>query len=26
MDSLRDKIKLNKMCENCNAPWMVWGK
>jgi glucose-1-phosphate cytidylyltransferase len=26
MDSLRDKIKLNKMCENQNAPWMVWNK
>ena len=26
MDTLRDKIKLNKMCENYNAPWMVWKK
>ena len=26
MDSLRDKIKLNDMCENKNAPWMVWDK
>ena len=26
MDSLRDKIKLNDMCENQNAPWMVWDK
>jgi len=26
MDTLRDKIKLNEMCEHGNAPWMVWGK
>ena len=26
MDSLRDKIKLNDMCENQNAPWIVWDK
>ena len=26
VDSLRDKIKLNDMCENQNAPWMVWDK
>ena len=26
MDSLRDKIKLNEMCENENTPWMVWDK
>jgi len=26
MDSLRDKIKLNEMCESQNAPWMVWNK
>ena len=26
MDSLRDKIKLNDMCENQKAPWMVWDK
>jgi len=24
MDSLRDKIKLNEMCDNKAAPWMVW--
>jgi glucose-1-phosphate cytidylyltransferase len=24
MDSLRDKIKLNKLCEENNAPWKVW--
>ena len=24
VDSLRDKIKLNEMCENKEAPWMVW--
>jgi glucose-1-phosphate cytidylyltransferase len=24
MDTLRDKIKLNEMCENKTAPWMVW--
>jgi len=26
MDSLRDKIKLNEMCEAQDAPWMVWDK
>jgi len=24
MDTLRDKIKLNEMCERNTAPWMVW--
>ena len=24
MDTLRDKIKLNEMCDNKTAPWMVW--
>jgi len=26
MDTLRDKMKLNEMCERGNAPWMVWSK
>lgn len=26
MDSLRDKIKLDEMCESQDAPWMVWDK
>ena len=26
MDTLRDKIKLNQMYENGNAPWMIWDK
>ena len=26
MDTLRDKIKLNEMCESGNAPWMIWEK
>jgi glucose-1-phosphate cytidylyltransferase len=26
MDSLRDKIKLNELCESQEAPWMVWNK
>jgi glucose-1-phosphate cytidylyltransferase len=26
MDTLRDKTKLNKMCENGDAPWMVWSE
>ena len=26
MDSLRDKIKLNDMCENKMTPWIVWDK
>jgi len=26
MDTLRDKITLNKMCENGNAPWIIWDK
>jgi len=26
MDTLRDKMKLNEMCEKGNAPWMVWDK
>lgn len=24
MDTLRDKIKLNKLCNNKTAPWIVW--
>ena len=24
MDTLRDKIKLDEMCDNKTAPWMVW--
>jgi glucose-1-phosphate cytidylyltransferase len=24
MDTLRDKIKLNELCDNKTAPWMVW--
>jgi len=24
MDSLRDKIKLNELCDKNSAPWMVW--
>ena len=24
MDTLRDKTKLNEMCESGNAPWMIW--
>ena len=24
MDTLRDKMKLNEMCEKNDAPWMVW--
>jgi len=24
MDTLRDKIKLNEMCDNKTAPWIVW--
>jgi glucose-1-phosphate cytidylyltransferase len=24
MDTLRDKIKLNEMCRNKSAPWMIW--
>ena len=24
MDTLRDKIKLNQMCESGNAPWITW--
>ena len=24
MDTLRDKIKLNEMCDNKTAPWVVW--
>ncbi len=24
MDTLRDKMKLNEMCEKGNAPWMIW--
>ena len=26
MDTLRDKIKLNKMYENEKAPWIIWNK
>jgi glucose-1-phosphate cytidylyltransferase len=26
MDTLRDKIKLNEMCEKNQAPWMIWDK
>ena len=26
MDTLRDKMKLNEMCEQGKAPWMVWDK
>lgn len=26
MDTLRDKIKLNEMCEKNNAPWIIWNK
>jgi glucose-1-phosphate cytidylyltransferase len=26
MDTLRDKMKLNEMCEKNKAPWMVWDK
>lgn len=26
MDTLRDKIKLNEMCEQKQAPWMIWNK
>ncbi len=26
MDTLRDKIKLNEMWDNGNAPWKVWDK
>ena len=26
MDTLRDKTKLNEMCESANAPWMIWDK
>jgi glucose-1-phosphate cytidylyltransferase len=26
MDTLRDKIKLNEMCVENNAPWIVWDK
>lgn len=26
MDTLRDKMKLNKMCERNDAPWIVWDK
>jgi len=26
MDTLRDKTKLNEMCESGNAPWMIWHK
>ena len=24
MDTLRDKIKLNEICDNKTAPWVVW--
>jgi len=26
IDTLRDKIKLNEMCEDKKAPWMIWDK
>ena len=26
MDTLRDKIKLDEMCQNDKAPWMVWDR
>jgi len=26
MDTLRDKMKLNEMCDSGIAPWMVWDK
>jgi glucose-1-phosphate cytidylyltransferase len=26
MDTLREKVKLNQMCESGNAPWMTWKK
>jgi glucose-1-phosphate cytidylyltransferase len=26
MDTLRDKNKLNEMCKQGNAPWMIWEK
>ena len=26
MDTLRDKTKLNEMCESGNSPWMIWDK
>lgn len=26
MDTLRDKIKLNDMCDSGNAPWIIWDK
>jgi len=26
MDTLRDKIKLNEICESGNAPWVIWDK
>ena len=26
MDTLRDKMKLNEMCDEGKAPWMVWDK
>ena len=26
MDTLRDKMKLNEMCDKGKAPWMVWDK
>jgi glucose-1-phosphate cytidylyltransferase len=26
MDTLRDKIKLNEMCESGDSPWIVWDK
>jgi len=26
MDTLRDKMKLNEMCEQGNAPWITWSK
>ena len=26
MDTLRDKMKLNEMCDKDKAPWMIWDK
>jgi glucose-1-phosphate cytidylyltransferase len=26
IDTLRDKTKLNEMCESGNTPWIIWDK
>jgi len=26
MATLRDKTKLNEMCESGNTPWIIWNK